>query len=1019
MQGKGLIRFFLVVLALVCIYQLSFTWVASNVESDAAAYAEQSATADLTGEARVEFISDKKREYLARKANETVYNLGIAKYNYDEVKERALNLGLDLQGGMSVVLEVSKYDLVKSLSNNPKNPKLNEALDKALTEASKGNGDIIDFFVSYYEEANPGSQLVSLFSSRNNSERLAATASNSEVKAFLKEEADNGVNSTYTKLKERIDKFGVSQPYITLQENTGRIIVELPGVDNPKQVRKLLQSTANLQFWQTYTIQDLSANLTAANEALRVVLSEGDTSFGADSTAADTAATATTPFTEETASPGDTVTGTPEDSNTLFSDNPDTGAAGLDTASAAAGPLLNTVLMPPQSAGPVIGYVNVRDTAKLMGYLAMDVVAANFPGDIRFMLSSAPLPTDRNMYELYAMKGKVDGNGPILEGDVISNAFQDFNPTNGQPEVNMTMKTEGAKAWRRITAENTGKFIAITLDNSVYSAPRVNEEIPNGRSVISGNFEVKDAQVLANILEVGKLPVPSRIVQEDIVGPSLGREAISAGLISMIAGLVLVIIFMAIYYSTAGLIADVALFANLFFIFGILASIGATLTLPGIAGLVLTMGMAVDANVIIYERIREELAKGKTMVKAIADGYSNSYSAIIDSQLTTLIIGIILTQFGAGPVKGFAVVLIIGILTSLFTSIFISRLILDNMVRKEKPIKFNSSFTKNAFKNVNFNFMGKRRFGYIFSLSLTTIGIVFIIFSGFDLGVDFKGGRTYTVKFDQPVKAGEVRNYLFSNFDDKIQVKSFSGDDKLKITTSYKIEESFPGTDSVVASTLYQNLVSFYANDPGFANWDSVYKESQMKVEPTIAQDIKKSALIAIGIALLAIFIYITIRFSRWQFALGGVTALLHDAIVVLSVFAIFKSIMPFALEINEAFIAAILTVIGYSINDTVVVFDRIREYLRESKAGTVKEVFNQAINQTLSRTLITSGTTLLSIFVLLIFGTENIQGFAFAIFIGVGFGTYSSVFIASAIALELYRKSSHDKSAEEVMRKK
>ncbi|MBP9190215.1 MAG: protein translocase subunit SecDF [Chitinophagales bacterium] len=1018
MQGKGLIRFFLIVLALVCIYQLSFTWVASNVESDAAAYAEQSVTADLTGEDRVEFISEKKREYLAKKANETVYNLGIAKYNYDEVKERALKLGLDLQGGMSVVLEVSKYDLVKSLSNNPKNPKLNDALEQARIESGKGNGDLIDLFVSIYEQANPGSQLVSLFSSRDNSERLAATANNADVKTFLKEEAEKGVNSTYTKLKERIDKFGVSQPYITLQESTGRIIVELPGVDNPKQVRKLLQSTANLQFWQTYTIQDLSANLTAANEALRSVMEENKDTFSDGSSIIDTTTVNTTAFTEDTATQTEVIAQNSGDSNTLFGENTDT-ISDLDTTASQSGPLLNTVLLPPQSAGPVLGYVNVKDTAKLMEYLAMDVVVSTFPGDVRFMLSSGPIPTDKDLYELYAMKGKVDGNGPLLEGDVISNATQSFNPTNGSPEVSMTMKSDGAKAWRRITSENTGKFIAITLDNTVYSAPRVNEEIPNGRSVISGNFEVKDAQVLANILEVGKLPVPSRIVQEDIVGPSLGRQAISAGLISMIAGLVLVIFFMALYYSTAGLVSDIALFANIFFIFGILSSIGATLTLPGIAGLVLTMGMAVDANVIIYERIREELAKGKTMIKAIADGYSNSYSAIIDSQLTTLIIGIILSQFGVGPVKGFAVVLIIGILTSLFTSIFISRLILDNMVRKEKPIKYYTNFTKNAFKNVNFDFMGKRRIGYIFSLSITFIGLMFIFISGFDLGVDFKGGRTYTVKFDQPVDATEVRNHLFGTFDDKIQVKTFSGNDKLKITTSYKIEESFPETDSVVASTLYQNLTGFYSTDPSFSTWDAVYKESQMKVEPTIAQDIKKSAFIALGLALLAIFIYITIRFRRWQFALGGVMALLHDAVVVLSVFAIFKNIMPFTLEINEAFIAALLTVIGYSINDTVVVFDRIREYLRESKAGTIKEIFNLAINQTLSRTVITGGTTMLSILVLLLFGTENIQGFALAIFVGVAFGTYSSVFIASSLALELYGKKSHDKSADEVLRRK
>lgn len=1017
MQGKGLIQFFLVTLVLVCLYQLSFTWVASNVENSAVEYAESSVPVDITGDERAEMISEKRSEYLTLKSNEDVYNIGIAKYNYEEVKERAINLGLDLQGGMSVVLEVSKYDLIKSLSNNPKNPKLNNSLDKARAREGKGEGDIIDLFVDQYQKDNPGSQLVTLFTSRDNTDQLPATASNAQVRSFLKEEADRGVNSTYTKLKERIDKFGVAQPYITLQQNTGRIIVELPGVDNPKQVRKLLQSTANLQFWQTYTSNDLSGNLIRANEALRGVLEAGTES-------ANNAVSDTTLLAEETE--GETEEFFSEDTtasevitdllgNTEGEDTAD--AAVLDTTSSGAGPLINTVLLPPSGPGPVIGYVNVKDTGKLFDYFSYEEVLAELPGDARIMISSSPIPSNPDLYEVYAMKARLDGTGALLEGDVISSASQSFNTTNGAPEVTMSMKSDGAKAWRRITSENKGRFIAITLDNQVYSAPRVNEEIPNGRSVISGNFDIKEAQVLANILEVGKLPVPSRIVQEDIVGPSLGQESIRVGLFSLIAGLILVVIFMVFYYSRAGIISDIALLANIFFIFGVLASLGATLTLPGIAGLVLTMGMAVDANVIIFERIREELAKGKTTVKAIADGYLNSYSAIIDANLTTLIIGAILSQIGTGPVKGFAVVLIIGILSSLFCSIFITRLILDRMTKKDQKITYYTSMTKGWFNSLNIDFMGMRRKGYIASIALTVLGIVFIATSGFDLGVDFKGGRTYTVRFDQAVEAQDVRDYLTANFDDKVQVKSFSGNDKLKITTAYLIDNTEPGTDSVVASTLHANLSSFYQGEVDFQKWDDTYKESQMKVEATVADDIKASAAQALIVALAAIFIYIVIRFRRWQFGLGALVALVHDAFLVVSMFAILKNLMPFSMEINEAFIAALLTVIGYSINDTVVVFDRIREYLRESRAGTIKEVFNAAINQTLSRTLITSGTTLLSIIVLLVFGNDNIQGFAFALFIGILFGTYSSVFVGSALAVDFYRKEERNKSADKTMK--
>ncbi|MEI2674745.1 MAG: protein translocase subunit SecDF [Chitinophagaceae bacterium] len=998
MQGKGLVKFFLTAMVLVCIYQLSFTWVANREGKKAENYAVSGIDQSLTGEARKDAIADKKSEYFSQNADKTVYNLGIAKYNYDEVKKRAINLGLDLQGGMSVVLEVSKYDLLKQLCTDPKNPKFTAALDKARADEIKGEGELIENFAANYAAANPGAQLVALFSNQSNVEDLPRTSSDNDVISWLKTMADEGVESTYTKLKERIDKFGVTQPYVTLQKNTGRIMVELPGVDNPKRARELLQSTANLQFWTVWQYQEIGGSINQANniltelEAIETDIADVVPVDSGDTATNDTASTASS-------AAADTLAELAEDT------------AAVDAEAEISGPISSILLQPSDPAA--IGMVAETDTLKLMRYLRMDEVLGVFPPNLKFMLASKPLEGTKN-FHVYAIETGIDSDEPLLDGSAIKSASPDRDQV-GNPQISMTMNTEGMRQWKKITTDNVGQFVAITLDNKVYSAPRVNEPIPSGRSSISGSFTTEEAIDLSNILEVGKLPVPSRIVQEENVGPSLGAESIRIGLISMIAGLLLVIIFMAVYYSTAGLISDLALFANLFIIFGVLASIGATLTLPGIAGLVLTMGMAVDANVIIYERIREELAKGKSMIKAVADGYQGSYSAIIDGNLTTLIIAIILANFGTGPVKGFAVVLMIGIISSMFCSIFISRLVIDRMVKKDKPVKYYTNLTKSAFKNLNFNFMGNRRKGYIFSAALTVIGLIVMFTSGFNFGVDFKGGRTYTVRFEQAIDADKVRSEL-SDFDAGVQVKTFSSADKLKITTGYMIDNPDPGADSLVAQALYKELSGLYTG-VDFKTWDSTFKESQMKVEPTIADDIQASALKAIGLALIAIFIYIVIRFRKWQFGAGALASLIHDAFMVLAMFALLKNVMPFSLEINETFIAAILTVIGYSINDTVVVFDRIREYLRESKAGTVPEIFNKAINDTLSCTMITSGTTLLSIIVLLIFGNENIQGFAFALFVGIGFGTYSSVFIASAIAVDMYKKDDHNKAAEDVMK--
>lgn len=1016
MQGKGLVKFFLIVLTVVCLYQLSFTWKANSIEKAAQEYAEKSVDPTLTGDPREIAIAELRSDYLTEQSNKTVYNVGIAKYNYTDVKERSLNLGLDLQGGMSVVLEVSRYDLIKGLVNktNQKNPIFLKALDDARKAEGRGEGDIIDIFAKNYEAASPGSKLVTLFASTDNSD-LSSTASNADVISYLKKAESAGFEATYTKLQQRIDKFGVASPYISKQENAGRILIELPGVDNPMNVRQLLQSTANLQFWETWQIGELQNNLLAADRVLADMQKAGqnpdDTSTVLISDTSSTLVGDTTRRANDTTTQNSLISG---DTEQVTDDS--AGLAQSDTAGAATGPLFK-LLQGPQQNGPVMGYVKKTDTAALMKYLRTDEVKGQFPNNTIFMLAAEATKEDNTLYELYAMKPKLDENKPLLEGDIIKSASQTYNQTNGAAEVTMSMKSDGARAWSRITEDNKGKFIAIVLDNHVFSAPRVNDKIPNGNSVIQGNFDVKEALVLANILETGKLPVPSKIVEENIVGPSLGAESIRDGIISMIVGLLLVVIFMAFYYSTAGMIADLALFANIFFIFGVLASIGATLTLPGIAGLVLTMGMAVDANVIIYERVREELAKGKSMVKAISDGYKGSYSAIIDSHVTTFIIGLILDEFGSGAIKGFAIVLMIGIIFSLFTAIFISRLVLDWMARTNKPIRYYTRFTEGAFKHVNFKFLQKRRYGYIFSAIVTIIGIVAILTNGFNYGVEFQGGRSYTVKFENAIDAQEVRDALSKDFDPAVQVKTFGNSDQLKITTTYLITDSDPNADSLATVALYEKLQPFYPQKLDFNTWDKDYKLSRLKVEPTIAEDIKTSALKSIIIALLCTFVYIFIRFRKWQFGMSAVIALIHDAFMTLAMFSILKNVMPFTLQLDETFVAAILTIIGYSIMDTVVVYDRIREFMRESHSGTMIETFNAAINQTLSRTFITSGVTILSILAILFFGTENIQGFAFAMILGIGFGTYSSVFIASALTVDMFKKEHHDKSAEHVMK--
>lgn len=986
MQGKGAIRFFAIALSIACLYSLSFTFVANSVESDAKEYA--------AGDLKLE------KAYLDSMETEVVYNLGFAKFTYQECKQLQLNLGLDLKGGMNVTMEISLSDLVRSMANNNTDSTFNKAVRIADAKSAKSNKNYIDLFYEEYKALNPNIQLASIFATKENASRINYNSSNDDVLKVLKSEAQSAIDRSFNILRTRIDKFGVTQPNIQLQQGSNRVLIELPGVTDPERVRKLLQGSAQLEFWDTYSNAEAFNFLDKANVALRAKLS----------------------LTKETTLSTDTTsktTGTDSSSNELAllnkvksdSSAKDTGADASFANFAKENPLF-AVLNPNIgqneqgqqviAPGPVVGLALLRDTAKINAYLAMPEVKANFPLDMKFIWGVKAINA-QNVYELYAIKSNTrDGKAP-LGGEVITDARADIDQ-KGNPEVIMAMNTDGAKTWRRMTAEaaadpNNKKSIAIVLDNYVYSAPTVQQEISGGVSNISGSFTQDETKDLANVLKAGKLPAPAKIVEEAIVGPSLGQEAINAGLISSIVGLIVVLIFMAMYYNKAGLIADLALFANVFFIMGVLASLGAVLTLPGIAGIVLTIGMSVDANVLIYERVREELSAGKSFRLAIADGYKNAYSSIIDANVVTLISGIILYVFGSGPILGFASTLIIGIVTSLFAAIFITRLIFDSLIAKDKVVSFTNKFTEGFFKNANFDFLSNRKVFYIISGAIITAGIISIFIKGLSFGVDFKGGRTYVVRFEQSVSTNDVREALTAEFGGAPEVKTFGSSNQVKVTTSYLIEKGGDEAEKQVEGKLMAGVSKIQGNKAEIL--------SSQKVGPTIADDIKKSAVWAIVLSLAAVFFYIYIRFKKWQFGMGAIVSLLHDVLILLSLFSIFNGILPFSLDIDQQFIAAVLTVMGYSMNDTVVVFDRVREYMsvHHTKNEGLAPVINNALNSTLSRTMVTGLTTMFVLIILFIFGGEILRGFSFAMLIGVIFGTYSSLFVATPIVVDFMRK--------------
>lgn len=998
MQNKGAVRLFAILLALVCVYQLSFTLVSQKVKKDAAEYAQ----GDVS----------KETHYLDSISGETVYNLGIRKYDYKEVQAREINLGLDLRGGMNVTLEVSVYDLVRSLSNNSTDSTFNAALKLAQQRQKDSQEGFINLFGQAFNEIDPNAKLAANFLTPELKERINFNSSNAEVLEVIKEEADAAIDNTFNILRTRIDRFGVAQPNIQKLSQRGRILVELPGIKDKDRVRNLLQSTASLEFWETYENQEVYSYLLEVNDFIKEIESANDKSEEVAETANEQVEEAANEQSDEIA---DEQTEGEEDELSLLdelaSTEGDSTSLNQNADMARDFPLFS-VLTPNVNnqgqlfQGPVIGFAHQKDTSKVNSYLNMPRVRTMLPRDMIFRWTMEPFDEAGSYYQLVALKITTrDGSAP-LDGAVVTDARQDFGQTQASAEVTMNMNSEGAKTWARMTKKNIGKSIAILLDDYVVSFPTVQTEITGGRSQITGNFTVEEAKDLANMLKSGKMPAKLNIVEEYVVGPSLGEQSIKSGLWSFVIAFIVVLLYMLFFYSYhAGAVANVALIANLFFIIGVLASFGAVLTLPGIAGIVLTIGMSVDANVLIYERVQEERRAGKGVKLAIADGYKNALPAIIDGQVTTLLTGVVLYFFGSGPIKGFATTLIIGIATSLFSAIFITRLVFERFLGRDKVIKFATKATSEWLQHTKIKFLEKRKIAYVISGIAIIISIASISIKGFNYGIDFKGGRTYVVAFDQDVNVADVSRALSDGFGTAPEVKTFGSDNQVRITTNYLIDDNSEAFDNQVEEILYQGLTSFLGGDVDRDEFTENYIQSSTKIGPTISDDIKNTAMIAIVLSLLVIFLYVFIRFRNWQYGVGAIAALAHDSIIILGIFSIFSGILPFSLEIDQAFIAAILTVLGYSINDTVVVFDRIREYVGLYPKRRLEENNDNAINSTLRRTFSTSLSTFVVLLSIFIFGGETIRGFVFALMVGVVVGTYSSLFIATPVAYDFRNK--------------
>ncbi|MGM9817674.1 MAG: protein translocase subunit SecDF [Paludibacteraceae bacterium] len=1007
MQNKGFVRLFSVLLLLVCLYYLSFTAVTNYHENKAKKIAGENNAIELA--------------YLDSIAGEKVW-FG---YTFKQCQEKELNLGLDLKGGMNVTLEVSIPDILNVLSGYNTSENFQLAIENAKQRQHNSQEDFLNLFYDEFKKIDPDAQLSTIFSTFNLKEKIQRTSTNDEVMKVLNEEVNAAIDNSFNVIRNRIDRFGVVQPNIQRLDAQGRIMVELPGIKEPERVRKLLQGSANLEFWETYELSEIIAHLSDANNVIRA-LNEAN----AQEEVAEVAVEPTIDVTESE---------TETDSLASVIENNDTQTdAEKFAAYKKENPLFAVLNIYANGGqvrpGPAVGMALASDTAKVNAYLRMKQVKDVLPRDLalKWTVKSINDESKTGIFELIAIKvTNRDGRAP-LSGEVITDANADFGQFSSSANVNMQMNSEGSKTWARLTKENIGKCIAIVLDDYVYSYPRVNSEITGGRSEITGNFTTQEAKDLANVLKSGKMPAPTRIVQEDIVGPSLGQTAIKNGMISFIIAFILVLLYMICYYGLIpGLIADFALLSNMFFMFGIMASFQAVLTLPGIAGIVLTLGMAIDANVLIYERTREELAAGKNLKKAIADGYKNAYSAILDGNITTLLTGIVLFVFGTGPIRGFATTLIIGIITTLFTSIFLTRLLFERIMAKEKMpnLQFTTNITKNWFRNCNINFVKTRKIGYIISGVLMLTAIVSLATKGLEQGIDFSGGRNYVIRFEQPVNddIDDIRENLSNVFtNSQVSVITMGTANQIRISTNYEIENTADDIDEKLENMLYnalknQNLLSENVSKDlfveGYVVKDGLYQtddhsgatsfgiQSSQKVGPTVASDIKISAIWAILISLVVIGLYILIRFRNIAFSVGTIVALIHDTLFIFGIYSIFSSILPFSLEIDQTFIAAILTIIGYSVNDTVVIFDRIREDIALYPKRDKTSLFNMALNSTLGRTFSTSLSTILVVLAMFIFGGETIRGFLFAMLLGMIIGIYSTLYIATPIAFEFSRR--------------
>ena len=992
MQNKGFVKVFAVLLTLVCVFYLSFSFVTRHYTNKAKEIAN--------GDPKVE------QDYLDSLSNEKVM---LWNWTLKQCREMEISLGLDLKGGMNVILEVSVPDVIKALADNKPDEAFNNALATAAKQAVNSQDDVITLFIREYHKIAPDAKLSELFATQQLKDKVNQKSSDAEVEKVLRAEVKAAVENSFNVLRTRIDRFGVVQPNIqSLEDKMGRIMVELPGIKEPERVRKLLQGSANLEFWETYTAREVLPAMQSADAKLRVILAEGTT---ADTDTIEAVLTEATPVEKKTVSAADSLAAALKGDVTAE----DKSAANMEEIKKQY-PLLSILQLNSSGQGPVIGYANYKDTADINKYLAMPEIKADLPKDLRLKWGVSPSEFDKKgqTFELYAIKSTERNGKAPLEGDVVTDAKDEFDQYS-KPAVSMTMNSDGARRWAQLTKQNIGRSIAIVLDNYVYSAPNVNSEITGGRSQITGHFTPEQAKDLANVLKSGKMPAPAHIVQEDIVGPSLGQESINAGIFSFVVALILLMIYMCSMYGfIPGMVANCALILNFFFTLGILSSFQAALTMSGIAGMVLSLGMAVDANVLIYERTKEELRAGKGVKKALADGYSNAFSAIFDSNLTSIITGIILFNFGTGPIRGFATTLIIGILVSFFTAVFITRIVYEHFMNKDKwlNLTFTTKISKNLMTNTHFDFMGTNKKSLIIVSAIIVVCIGSFAIRGLSQSIDFTGGRNFKVQFENPVEPEQVRELISSKFGDaNVSVIAIGTDKKtVRISTNYRIEDEGNNVDSEIESYLYETLKPVLTQNitlETFIDRDNHTGGSivsSQKVGPSIADDIKTGAIYSVVFALLAIGLYILLRFRNIAYSIGSIVALSCDTIMIIGAYSLFWGILPFSLEIDQTFIGAILTAIGYSINDKVVIFDRVREFFGLYPKRDKRVLFNDSLNTTLARTINTSLSTLIVLLCIFILGGDSIRSFAFAMILGVIIGTLSSLFVASPIAYNMMK---------------